>query len=125
VLDGDDLGANLALEVAASHAELAGVVVNSPLPMPMDAVFNDARAHLVPARMLVRDRYDLIAPAVELRIPLLWFGLENEPGQGAKEPEAYHKVSARKMLVWLNTSGDTSKQQDDALERWLDELAGR
>ncbi len=125
VLDGDELGANLALEVAASHPELAGVVVNSPLLTPMDAIFKDARARLVPARLLVRDRYDLNAAAASLRIPLLWFKVESEPGQSAKEPEAYHKVSARKMLVWLNPSGDTGKQQTDALERWLDELAGR
>ena len=53
VLDGQGLGANLALEVAAAHPELAGVVLDTPIASPMNAVFNDARARLVPARLLV------------------------------------------------------------------------
>ncbi|MGB7264000.1 MAG: alpha/beta fold hydrolase, partial [Terracidiphilus sp.] len=40
VLDGSELGANLALDVAAKHQELAGVVVDSPLKNPVDAVLN-------------------------------------------------------------------------------------
>ena len=73
VLDGSNLGADLALEVAAAHSELAGVVLESPIEDPMSAIFNDARATLVPAHLLVGDRYDLNAPAAALRIPSLWF----------------------------------------------------
>jgi dienelactone hydrolase len=127
VLDGEGLGANLALETAAAHAELAGVVVNSPLQTPMDAIFNDGRAHLVPAHLLVRDRYDLNAAAAAVRIPVLWFEQESGSGQAAatKEPEAYQRISARKMLVWLDSSEDSGKQRAVALDRWLDELPGR
>ena len=93
VLDGDGLGANLALEVAAAHPELAGVVLDSPLEEPMAAIFHDPRARLVPARLLVRDRYDLNAPATALRIPSLWF--ERIAGQPVLtlEPESYRKVA--------------------------------
>jgi len=124
VLDGTGLGANLALEVAAKHPELAGVVVGSPIDDPAGAIFNDARARLVPARLLVRDRYDLNAAAGMLRVPLLWFERADAATEG-QQPEAYKKVAALKMLVWLNPSVDVNKEAADALSRWLDGLPVR
>jgi len=124
VLDGTGLGANLALEVAAKHPELAGVVVGSPIDDPAGAIFNDARARLVPARLLVRDRYDLNAAAGMLRVPLLWIERADAATEG-QQPEAYKKVAALKMLVWLNPSVDVNKEAADALSRWLDGLPVR
>jgi len=124
VLDGTGLGANLALEVAAQHASLAGVVVESPESEPMGAVFDDARARLVPARLLNHDRYDLNAAARELRIPLLWIAGTSAAGQGqaAEQPAAYKAVPSPKMLVWLDASGGDGEKYADALTRWLDGL---
>jgi pimeloyl-ACP methyl ester carboxylesterase len=123
VLDGTGLGANLALEVSAEHPELAGVVVESPVQDPTRAIFNDARAHMVPARLLVRDRYDLDAAATALRVPLLWFERTGATGV-TQNPQAYERVAASKMIVWLNPAGDLYKQTEDALGRWLDGLRG-
>lgn len=124
ILDGESLGANLALEEAAARPELAGVVVHSPEAAPMNVVFEDARARLLPAALLVRDRYDLNAAATQLRIPVLW--LEPGPRPGAAgpsgEPPAFRKISARKLLVWIDMSGDTYQQFADAFSRWLDDL---
>ena len=72
VIIGSGLGANLATELAAAHSELAGVVLNQPVDHPVKAIFDDPRARLVPARLLVRDRYDLDDAAEKLRIPSLW-----------------------------------------------------
>jgi pimeloyl-ACP methyl ester carboxylesterase len=124
VLDGTGLGANLALEVAAEHPELAGVLVDSPVDDPAGAMFNDARARLVPARLLVRDRFDLDAAARTLRVPLLWFERADATG-ATQEPQAYKKVAAHKMLVWLNPEGDQNKLAADAMSRWLDGLPVR
>ena len=124
VLDGTGLGANLALEVAAGHPELAGVVVDSPVDDPAIAMFNDARARLVPARLLVRDRYDMDAAAGALRIPLLWFERADTAG-ARQEPETYKKVAPRKMLVWLNPAVDVNKEAADAMGSWLDGLPAR
>jgi len=118
VLDGEGLGANLALEVAAAHSELAGVVLESPAQAPMNAIFLDPRAKLVPAHLLVRDRYDLDAAAAEVRVPVLWFAREG----AAKQPEAYSRIEARKMLVWLGPQATSGKQFQDAMRRWLDQL---
>ena len=78
VIMGSGLGANLALEIAAVHPELAAVVLESPLDSPADVIFNDARAKLVPARLMVRDRYDLIAPAASATGPLALADGESE-----------------------------------------------
>jgi uncharacterized protein len=124
VLDGKDLGANLALEVAAAHPDLAGVVVDSPMDDPMGAIFNDARARMVPAHLLVPDRYDLDAAAAAVRVPVLWFE-RADAASGTQEPEAYKRVAAHKMLVWVNPAGDAYEQTENALSRWLDELPAR
>ena len=122
VLYGVDLGANLALEVAAAHSELAGVVLESPLPAPVNAIFNDPRARLVPAHVLVLDRYELSRPAAKLSIPSLWM---IGPGQSGapQKPSAFDKVTAPKTLVWLTAGPDRQKNYAAALSRWLDGIA--
>jgi uncharacterized protein len=127
VLDGEGLGANLAIEVAAAHPELAGVIVESPLINPMNAIFNDARAKLVPARLLVRDRYDLNAAAKRSVVPALWFeaNAQNMHTGFNDEPAAFREISSRKTLVWLNPQCNAGKDFMDALSRWLDEMPRR
>lgn len=122
VLVGRDLGANLALQVAAAHPELAGVVLDNPLETPTAAIFNDPRARLVPARLLFRDKWDPNTPAANLLIPSLWFYRTIAAGMRQDEPLAYRTVTARKSLVWLIGSSDAQKQYYLALSRWLDDL---
>ncbi len=124
VLVGRDLGANLALEVASAHADLAGVVLEAPLESPTAAIFNDARARLVPAHLLVRDRWQSPIAASNVLIPSLWFYWipERSTELGQDKPEAYEKVPARKSLVWLTDSPDEPEQFMSALSRWIDQL---
>jgi len=127
VLDGTGLGANLALEVAAVHPELAGVIAERPLPDPMSAIFSDARARMVPARLLVRDRYDLSAAAAGVKVPVLWFAWDARSAAGVvpHEPKAFEKISDRKLLVSVNPAKNIDMQMIDALARWLDELPAK
>ena len=124
VVDGSDLGADLALEFAAAHSEVAGVVLESPVDDPVSRIFTDERAHLVPAHLLLHDRYDLNAAAAALRIPSLWFLPFPKPSTNgpAENPEVFQKVSARKMFVWLPPGKTTTKNFADELTRWLDDL---
>jgi uncharacterized protein len=124
VLDGEGLGANLALEAAAAHPELAGVVLNSPIAAPTNAIFNDGRARLVPAHLLVHDRYDLNKAAAFLRIPSLWFEW-NSPDAHTdfeEEPEAFRKIAGHKTIVWLNRQSNAGRDFTRAISRWFDEL---
>lgn len=118
ILAGNGLGANLALEVAAAHPELAGVILDRPLDAPTGAIFNDPRAHMVPAHLLNADRWDLYTPAASLRIPSLWF-FQTQPND--RREQASSRVSSPKMIVWLNRDNQT-RDYAAALSRWLDGL---
>ncbi len=124
VLVGKDLGANLALEVASAHADLAGVVLEGPLESPTAAIFNDARARLVPAHLLVSDRWQTTTAAGNVLIPSLWFYWTPERNAESEQdkPEAYEKVPGRKSLVWLTNSPDEPGQFESALSSWIDQL---
>jgi pimeloyl-ACP methyl ester carboxylesterase len=128
ILDGSALGANLALEVAAAHSELAGVVLESPLNAPVDDLFNDARARMVPAHLLVRDRFDAELTGSGLRIPSLW--LIQPTGSltvtdRTKDPSGYKSVEGRKMLVWLPSAATSGQEFVENYTRWLDDLPTR
>jgi len=121
VIAGSGLGANLALEVAAAHPGLAGVVLEAPLDAPMSIIFDDPRAHLVPAHLLVSDRFSVAAPAAALRIPSLWV-LSNSPAGQVGTDLVFQRVAAAKMRVSLPASSDGRKDFVNALARWLDDL---
>jgi pimeloyl-ACP methyl ester carboxylesterase len=128
VVDGSDLGADLALEFAAAHPQLAGVVLESPLQNATDAIFNDARARLVPAGLLVSDRWELTAPAAALRVSSLWFlPFPSAPANGGlpENPEVFRKAAGRKMFVWLPPGRATPINFASQLTRWLDDLQAR
>jgi hypothetical protein len=128
IVDGTALGANLALEIAAAHPELAGVVVESPLASPVDAIFRDPRSRLVPAHLLVRDRFNADQAAAALRIPSLWFEATRASGPAAlrdDDPGAYHEVKGAKMFVWLTAASEPNQQFLNAWSRWLDDLPTR
>lgn len=117
VVAGSGLGANLALEVAAAHPELAGVVLDSPLASPLEPVLSDARARLVPVRLLFHDRYSMLRPAAALRIPSLWLLGTDSSKSAAPEKRliaAYGAVAAPKTLVRV-----ADKYEVPALKRWL------
>lgn len=117
VLVGDALGANLALEVAAAHPELAGVVLQSPLARPMSAVFDDPRAHMVPAHELMHDRFDLDAAAAAVHLPSLWLvPVSVNPGVAA----AFRKASAPRQMASL----DAGPQVSDGIAQWLAGISG-
>jgi len=124
VIAGKDLGANLALETAAAHPELAGVMLVNLLEDPVSAIFRDPRAHLVPAHMLVRDRWDALAPSADLLIPSLWLYWTPAHVSTAHEdlPPAYQTVKSRKSIVWLTNAHDAGSDFHLALARWLDDL---
>ena len=118
VVFGSGLGANLAAELAADHSELAGVILDQPSADPLAPVFNDPRSRLVPARRLVKDRYDLTAAARSLRIPSLWL----LPSGPEVTPPAYNAVEIQKTLAWLKPPILSDPHFSETIHRWLDDL---
>ncbi len=126
VVDGRGLGADLALEFAAAHPDLAGVVADSPLEDGARALLDDARARIVPAHLLARDRWDLTASAETLRIPSLWFlpfPARTQNGAPSENPPFFDKVTAPKMFVWLPPGQPTTVSFPAEFARWLDSIA--
>jgi hypothetical protein len=137
ILDGRDLGANLALEVAAAHPELAGVVLESPLNSPADAIFSDPRARLVPAHLLVSDRFNTDKASDALLTPSLWLiapPASSKIAEQPSHPNGYGRITAPKTLVWLQSGSSESGSNESgvngnqvfaaAFRRWLDDLPG-
>jgi pimeloyl-ACP methyl ester carboxylesterase len=123
VLVGRGLGADLALEVAAAHPDFAGVVLQNPLENPVSAIFNDPRAHIVPAHALVRDRWDTSTSAANVLVPSLWLlGIPSPTKTEQDPPPAYQATKSRKFLVWITHGPFAVKEFELALSRWLDDL---
>lgn len=126
VVAGEGLGADLALEVAATHPELKGAILDGPLADPTRLIFDDPRARLLPAHWLVEDRWDLDAAASRLSIPSLWLCRGADCGAGKTAvPAAYAHVQPSKMLVHLTSPDHAQKDEGDALARWMDALPDR
>jgi pimeloyl-ACP methyl ester carboxylesterase len=128
VFAGDQLGADLALEIAADHPETAGVILEFPIADPTRAIFEDPRAHLVPAHWLMRDRWDLEAAAVRLKVPSLWLCRSNNcAGSGGdRAAAAVAEAASPKWIVAV--AADSAREADaivDALSRWRAGLAER
>jgi uncharacterized protein len=121
VLEGTALGANLALEVAAAHPELAGVILQSPLDKPVNAIFNDPRARLVPAHLLVNDRYDILIPArkLEIRSLLLLPSIDQNLWIDRGAMTELARASYVKRIPYDAEGGDFQH----ILTRWLNELS--
>ena len=132
ILVGQSLGADLALEAASVHPEIAGVALDQPIDNPVRIIFNDPRARLVPARLLVRDRWDISAAAATLRIPSLWFCRPaTSTGVQTESCAAYERIGARKSRVWLarppegiTQNSPDAKAYGADLARWMDDLRG-
>jgi hypothetical protein len=127
ILVGEGLGANLAVEVAAAHPEIAGVIVDRPLDSPVNMIFRDPRASLVPAHLLVKDRYDTDQAAAALRVDSLWYydAPLNLPGRVFDEPQSFQKASGSKMLAWLPRQEDPPTAEVNALKSWLGDLSNK
>jgi len=123
VLVGRGLGANLALETAAAHPELTGVVAEDPIGSPEQVIFGDPRARLVPAHWLVSDRWDVAAAAKGLRIPSLWFFSASPAKAQSTSANAYDAAQGRKLRVWLTDSPARSTDYETGLSRWLGDLS--
>ncbi|HVC47168.1 MAG TPA: alpha/beta hydrolase [Terracidiphilus sp.] len=124
LLVGQGLGADLALEIAAAHPNLAGVVLQQPRHDPTAAIFHDPRAFLVPAHWLVSDRWDLDTPAARMRIPSLWFEQKFPPGPLAlpDSPATFQKIAGPKAFVWFVPSSNQDKGFVRILDGWLRDL---
>jgi hypothetical protein len=122
VVFGSSLGANLAAELAASHTELAGLILDQPIQNPVNTVFADPRSRLVPAHWLVQDRYDPAAAAASLQTPSLWLLAKPDPAHPTQLPANYRAVPGKKSSAWMESPASADAHFAETMHRWLDDL---
>ena len=93
----------------------------------MTPVFHDPRAKLVPAEVLVSDRWDWRLHAPRVRVPVLWYEWTVDPGALAlpQAPDAFDHVTAAKSLVWLIPTRDPQGTFGGAMQEWLHTLPAK
>jgi pimeloyl-ACP methyl ester carboxylesterase len=109
---GVGVGASLATHLAAAHAGIPAVVLDSPGPDPMATVLADPRTKFLPVRWLLHDRFPLAEPLATLKTPKLLIlpGKDDQRLQSAPDPkitvfEVPQRSSATyqpMMMGWLS-----------------------
>jgi pimeloyl-ACP methyl ester carboxylesterase len=86
---GVGVGASLAVHLAAEHAGVPAVIVDTPGADPMTTVKADPRTRLLPVRLLLRDRFPLAGPLAGLKTPKLLISPEQRDARlsAAKDPK--------------------------------------
>jgi hypothetical protein len=79
---------------------------------------------MVPAHLMVRDRWDAEMAADKLILPSLWVSKEG-PKERNAPPAGYSRITAGKTLFWLDSSPGQKQAKADMLARWLDDLPAR
>ncbi len=122
VVFGSGLGANIAAELAADHAELAGAVFDQLIRDVMEPIFNDSRSKLVPAHAMNTDRYDVQMTLAALRIPSLWLFAKRAKGAADVAPQFAPHLAVQETNAWLQPPVTADPYFDETLRRWLDDL---
>lgn len=68
---GQGLGAVLAVQLADAHAEVPGVIIDTPDPEAFHDATDAGRARLLPMRLLVQEHFDLAAALRSCKAPKL------------------------------------------------------
>ena len=119
LLYGAGVGSTLAVNLAAGHPEVAGLVLRNATADVLGTIRSEKRARMFPVALLLKDRFDLHA-LQEVHTPkLLW-----DIGSSAANPEtaarvaAYHSAADPKMMVTLPTPNPA--EEAASLRRFLD-----
>ena len=121
VLAGTGLGATLAANAAARHAQSAGLVLDRPAATGHELLSADPRTHWMPVRLLARDRFDPRPAFAGLLQPKLFLLPGGVPGsadslaQAAKQPSFIH-------LPVTNDEAVSAEARQHAIERFLNTL---
>ena len=111
VFYGTDVGASLASELAARHTP-AGVILDAPSEPARKIIDADARAKLVPTRMLLNERFDPVRALETLAVPKLFL---DRNGAQARTEQLYLLAASPKQYFELKPGAYQA-----TLERFLD-----
>jgi pimeloyl-ACP methyl ester carboxylesterase len=116
---GIGVGAALATNLAATHAQIHALILQNPIPDVLGTIQSDPRTKLVPLRLLFNERFELAAPLATLNTPKL-FLLTDNSAQSLANSAASPKTSATLHPIDLY-----SPIYLDQLSRFLDEYPAK
>ncbi len=121
VLYGKGLGAPLAVNMAAQHAALPGIILDDPAPPALQKIQSDPRTKLLPLKLLFHDRFEMKPKLQQLKTPKLFLTDQegkSEPGT----PEGYPDAGNPKSVVYLKHPLTSDLNTGEAISRFLSEL---
>lgn len=111
---GSGLGASLAVKLAAQHAEVKALILESADGDTLSRVEQDQRSRIIPISLLFHERFPLAYPLSTLRTPKLLISYT-----GGAPPVVAARAADPKMTVEL-TSPQNTAAVTAALRRFLD-----
>jgi hypothetical protein len=101
VIYGHSLGGAIAIDLAVKQPEAAGLIVESSFSSMQAAANADGQYRLIPVNWLLTQRFDSLAKAPRLQMPVLYIhGLEDEMLPATMSQQLYAASPDRKAL-WL------------------------
>ena len=113
VIYGTGVGGSLAVELAARRGS-AGVILDSPSEPAQEIIGKDARAKILPLRMLLTERFDPAETLKNLTAPKLFL---DRDGRRARTEELYRLAAFPKEYFELKPGA-----YEETVRRFLDEV---
>ncbi len=114
ILYGHDIGASLAVNLAAQHPDIPAIILDAPDGDLTDRVAHDPHSSLVPARLLFHELFPLAARLHTLTTPKLLISYDNR-----LPPPALANAADPKITVELSSPEDPALIP--AIERFVDQ----
>jgi len=110
---GAGVGTSLATRLAANHNTIPALILDTPRADLLDVAIRDARAKLLPVRLLFHERFPLAEPLSTLHTPKLLISRTTSPDQ------TFLRASDPKYTVELASPSEALYNQ--SLNRFLDQ----
>lgn len=122
VLFGTGVGAALATQLAAEQPQAPALILNAPRPNLLDLVRADARAKLLPVRLLFHDRFEIAPTLSTLPTPKLLI-VGGHAGQSDQQTAIlYRNAASPKFTLYLSaSSADNPAMLQQAFTRFFDQ----
>jgi uncharacterized protein len=122
---GAGLGASLAANLAHAHPELPAVILDNPDPDPTATAVASHPSHLIPVRLLFRERFDIATPLATLATPkLLIAGGPNSANNILALQILFRRAASPSLTVTLPPTHSEPNYQS-TLTRFLDQYLPR
>ena len=103
---GHSLGAAIAIDLAARHPELGGLIVESGFTSIYDMARLDSKYGIFPVGLLLNQRFDSISKVSRLELPVLYIhGTADEVVPYEMGEALYERSGGRKRLVTVQGGG--------------------